>query len=457
MKFYRDCDWPDGDYPMACDNFGEYPPFVYLSEGDDDDFSFLPGEGYRIVVNGDIDDPNDLNDFLLPLIAESAPQAITLYGAGEELPGSEGTSNSGMNHYCAPYDASTRTAVNFRDELNAVGCPGGGSCVSDVCSGGTRDGLDCTPFVSISKYLIESDSLQTYAGVLPGNDFPLKSGEAYLVQVADSVTWTPATLTTGDVELQIVERRPGACAPQDGGVVVVSHGGVGYDVGISWEHDLYSNLVFVSQGPGSSVPLSNYTGCEGDGGYCASDVCVDGPRDGLPCVAQCSTGQIPNGWKGLVCSPPTGFDPGGECNDADLINIHTRCGCEIRGPVTSTALDVGLQYCVNVGCGNGTYDCDNTNTADCTDPNVVFCNELEAGYTFFLSQVSFDAGATWLDNATEVGLSLPVSIQQTNCCQAVCSGDPETTCTTDDDCDGEDTCVLVLPYECTDSFWEPES
>ena len=117
------------------------------------DFAVYVGEGYRIQVDDTIDGStyND-NIFTYRTQGDYVSGGVTLYSVGDTLPNGEGTSYSGTNDYCPPYHIKALDAWSLMQEIGS----------SNVAS--------------ISRFLRESDTQQTYAGVLPEENFRVDAG-----------------------------------------------------------------------------------------------------------------------------------------------------------------------------------------------------------------------------------------------------------------------------------------
>ena len=117
-------------------------------------FLLQPGEGYLVQVSGDVE---------YRIVGSHDPAAMVTFFA------SDGgvTSRSGNNLYAPPFHSTARTAAELRQEIGP-----------DVV-------------VQVARYLRTSDSWDSYTGT-SGADFPLVRGEAYLVQVSQTVNYTPA-------------------------------------------------------------------------------------------------------------------------------------------------------------------------------------------------------------------------------------------------------------------------
>jgi len=433
----------DPDHPCHDDNdFNR--PFT------NSDFVLEAGAGYRVVLKTgatlEIEGLED-GDFTLTLYQEDEPT------------GSPGPSATGMNDYCPPYNRVADTAIQLFDELN--GCPVGECskrctvssapctegctlCYTDgdcsgaetckfVCDGGENDGDFCeSNGISISRYVVSSAALQTYAGILPGNDFALESGESYRIQVASTVAYIPPTF---GVDVVIESNPPAPCAgpKYDGGYLYLGnregHARVSWDGGET-QGDTgppFRNLVFdpnkgptqcpnVSQancvsncpGPGSTQP----EGCDSTGilgcGKCGCEI-----HDGL------------EGW----CSAA----PYVRCLD------NTPCGagtCVLIGHLEPNT--PSTDSCDQVQCNNqpplacpghseweaGRNCCDQHFTFGedlCQSRSDVRCTVLrnEADVEFRFDSVSLDDEATWFDPNIR-GISSVLPFKHRNYCSFVC-------------------------------------
>lgn len=210
---------------------------MYTGTLPENDFILAPGEGYRVQVSSTfsytiIGDHNDALD-------------IHLFAQGTN------GSDSGTNDYCPPFNSAAQTASTLWDEIDAAGS-----------------------VLSISKFVIASDSLLTYTGTSTTTDFDLVSGESYRAQVSSNATFDPSLVqdlpVVDTASYLAVTAFPGVpgCEAQEGRLDVKNNGAK-----IDFRIDYQGN--FEVQSPGQ-VTCNNCTG----------GVSGCNPSTGVPCTCE---------------------------------------------------------------------------------------------------------------------------------------------------------------------------
>jgi len=119
-------------------------------------FTLTAGEGYRVQMSADV------NYIVVGAHDPVHPAQLDAAGAG---------SKTGTNDYAPPYNVTAATAFDLIKDIEGVTAP---------------------PFskvVSVSKFLVASDGLQTYTGRMgsPGSNFNITPGESYRIQMSVTV------------------------------------------------------------------------------------------------------------------------------------------------------------------------------------------------------------------------------------------------------------------------------
>lgn len=131
----------------------------YVTTGADPvGFALVPGEGYRVQVDGNVN---------YIIVGSHDP------GLGITLTGPAAAPENGTNTYTYPYHSIASNAAELAAEIDAAGGVG--------------------TVVQVSRYVKSTASLSSY--VTSGADptgFALVPGEAYRIQVGSDVTFTPA-------------------------------------------------------------------------------------------------------------------------------------------------------------------------------------------------------------------------------------------------------------------------
>lgn len=123
-----------------------------------DDFPLAPAVGYRVKVSG--------GSAYIIVGSHDPGLVVNLNG-----PGTNGSA-SGTQLYAYPYHSTANAASALRGEILAQS--GGGVSVS------------------VSRFLPATDSLQTYAGISPADDFALTPGTAYVIKTSADIAYVPS-------------------------------------------------------------------------------------------------------------------------------------------------------------------------------------------------------------------------------------------------------------------------
>jgi hypothetical protein len=123
-----------------------------------DDFPLTPAEGYRVKVS--------TGSAYIIVGSHDPGLVVNLDG-----PGTNGSA-SGTQVYAYPYHSTSNAASALRQEI------------LDQSGGGVS--------VSVSRFQPVSDSLKTYSGISPADDFALTPGEAYVIKTTADVAYVPS-------------------------------------------------------------------------------------------------------------------------------------------------------------------------------------------------------------------------------------------------------------------------
>ena len=131
---------------------------TYTGSSSATDFPIVPGEGYRVQVNTDVN--------YIVVGSHNPSLSVNL-----DTVGTNGSA-SGTNDFSFPYHGTAVRAADIRDEINAQA---GGSAV-----------------ISISRFVRTTDLLETYTGSSDATNFLVAPGRSYRIQVNQNVGYTPS-------------------------------------------------------------------------------------------------------------------------------------------------------------------------------------------------------------------------------------------------------------------------